>query len=207
MRLTLSTDLDGVCFDMVGNIINFCRDRYDLILRREQCIDYSIPKFIDQADGPKPDIERAKRAVLHAIRFDADFYWNCPVLPGAKRAINELAKHFNIIAITSRPIVTRKVTRTAVARDFPLIQFVHHTKQRSKSIRAREKGVVLHLEDHPETVESFLDKRIQVYYIRHSYGRSIECTRGRWRLYEAPDALTASRMILESMSMKEASRV
>ncbi len=193
---TIVTDLDGVCYDLVGGVERLCREKYGLAMG--DIGEYDLAKWIDASDGDPVRKEKAKAEVFTKISGDGHFYWDLRPYPGAQRAMAELSEHFRIVALTSRPSTVRQATIKAVIRDFSMIApgDIHVTRGRLKATNAKTFNPWYVLEDHPGTVEDYLNARLRTFYVRRPYGRDVCVRRGMYRLYTVPDVQTAVGEIL-----------
>lgn len=120
--------------------------------------------------------DAADRAIINCLQ-DPRFYYNLRPMPGAVEAIRRLAQHGRVVAITSRPLNARIVTKLALARDFGGAIDDAPLFSKSKARECQVLRVRAMIEDHPETAAKIAARRVRCYLLRSPYMGSVKRSR------------------------------
>lgn len=88
-----------------------------------------------------------------------------PLVEGAEKALQKLARSFDIAFVTSRPISWQDATNVYIASKFgdlnASIHFTDKQEDMSKGMLCKELGASWHIDDNPDHCQSVLDEGIK----------------------------------------------
>ena len=188
--MIVALDLDGCLF----NLVDSCRRH--LVSRG-----YPNPPLLPSTYNltslcpDRPDLGTSLLRQLH----HGDFFATMEPFPEAVEAINRLAKHFTLAAVTSRHASVRPATSYSLAKHFPQIQSLYHAKDKVKV--AKTIRPAFFIEDHAETALKLAQAKKQVILVTR-YPFTIPPSHRR--IATAHDMTAAVDMILSRIAIPDA---
>ena len=171
-------DLDGVVYDVVGAICRVLQERWLLPVFPEDVTDYNMTHLARYA---APGRQQEVAGEIIALFSDPKFYHGLKVIPGSQEAVMLLCRHYDLWALTGRPIKNgvAKVTRERVMADFPWLEGRSVGGERQAKVRfcdpkqkhrlAREYRAARVFEDNPKTANRVARNGVSVTLIRTPY--------------------------------------
>jgi 5'(3')-deoxyribonucleotidase len=142
--------LNGVLYDSVGRVLQYLRDRHNIILPRSAFHTNDLSKLTEY---PEVNYDLVRQI------SNPEFYMEMKPTEGAWEAVELLSKYGNIISVTRRPPVTRMATRMCATRDFgPYIKEIYHQKNGPKVARHLKASLVV--EDNPQIAAQYANSKI-----------------------------------------------
>mgnify|MGYP001573564117 CR=1 FL=1 len=166
MNRIFSLDLDGVCFDFIGSMLREASRRgYEK--KYEDIREWSAWKT---GNG---EVDKD----LLRLLYNPEFFRGMSPLPGAMDAVELLARHGRIVAISARPVTARAGSISACTEHFPAIKRVFHVKNKVDVMRRLHSRYLV--EDDPKIVNRVagLGRRFKVWIVDHPYNRGVPTAR------------------------------
>jgi len=133
-RKIIAVDIDDVIFPLVPSLINYLDTEHEVKLTAEDFISYDLRKV--WSGGP----EEAE-IIFEQYKLKADV--EVAPLKGAKKALKQLSKRYEVIVMTARDISGKDRTETWILRHFPeIFKDVHILGNKKDSEKWRPKAEV-----------------------------------------------------------------
>ncbi len=91
-----------------------------------------------------------------------------PLIPGARRVLQQLQEDYRIVLITARRPTARPQTLAWLGEHRVPFDELHHTKDKPEVAE----GLVLAVDDHPEHVSDYLARGVRVFLMDQPWNRS-----------------------------------
>ena len=91
-----------------------------------------------------------------------------PLVPGARRVLQQLQKGYRIVLITARRPTARPQTLAWLEAHGVPFDELHHAKDKTDAAE----GIVLAVDDHPEHVSDYLDQGVRVFLMDQPWNRA-----------------------------------
>lgn len=167
MKKLFVLSLNGVLYDSVGRVLQYLRDRHNLILSRSLFVTNDLSQLTEY---PEVNYDLVKQL------SNPEFYMDMKPMEGAWEAVELLSKYGNIISVTRRPGVVRMATRMCATRDFgPYIKEIYHQRNAPKIARHLKASLVV--EDNPKIAEQFAASKIVTFVPTSPYTRGVAASR------------------------------
>lgn len=162
--MLIALDLDSVLADIVPSMFVFHNKHYGTKNKLSDHMDYALSKT--WGCSPEEVVER----VYHF--YKSPEFHKIKTVSGAEKAVDYLARKYELVIITSRPHITDKSTKLWLDKHFPgKINSIHHTNQfsragspsRKKSQVCRQLGATVIIEDAIEYALDCHNENIKVY--------------------------------------------
>lgn len=167
MKKLFVIGLNGVLYDSVGRVLQYLRDRHNIILPRSA---FHTNDLSQLTDYPEVNYDLVRQI------NNPEFYMEMNPVEGAWEAVEILSKYGNIVSVTRRPAVTRMATRMCATRDFgPYIKDIFHQRNGPKVARHLKASLVV--EDNPTIAEQYAASKILTFVPRSPYDRGVTTSR------------------------------
>jgi len=156
-------DADGVLYDRTGHVLQYLRDRWNIIIPRSKVLTQDLARLTG-----RPDVDKG---ILDECILNPHFYHTMPLLPGVIEAIKLLNQFVILNVVSNRPKHCLRTTKERVTTDFMTSDPIRygcfnevHTV-RGKWKEAKRLRAVWAFEDNYELVEEYAKHQIPCYYI------------------------------------------
>jgi len=167
MKKLFIISLNGVLYDSVGRVIQYLRDRHNIILPRSAFLTNNLAHLTEH---PEVNWDLVKQL------SNPNFYMDMKPMEGAWEAVELLSKYGNIVSITRRPSASRMATRMCATRDFgPYIKDIFH--QKNGPVLAGKLKASLVVEDNPEIASQYAAKKIVTFVPTSPYLSGVRVSR------------------------------
>lgn len=154
----MALDADGVLYDFVGGMLRYLETRWGVGLHRSEI---KTPVVTQWTARPMVNADLGVHARSPGLFGDLE------TISGTPDAVARLCKVAHVHLITARPISTRGATAASVARWFPGISDIHHT--RNKAQIAKKLRVKYAVEDHIPTALEYVNSKVKVWVVRYPF--------------------------------------